>query len=79
MKYIWKHIGTIIDGELFKISEVNIWDYKWNATGEKISVEDPIYGQSHILDVYEIEKGNSKIRFAAGEFSNLVWGIYQES
>jgi hypothetical protein len=30
------------------------------------------------MEVYEIETDNLNVRFAAGEFSNCVWGIYQQ-
>lgn len=79
MKSNWKYIGTAIDGQVFKINGLNIWDYKWNLAGEKIKIEDPIYNRAYLFSVYEIQDGTITVRFAAGEFSNLVWGIYEES
>jgi len=72
----WKHKATIFDGEKFEISGVNIWDFKWKTTEEKINIKDPLYGQSYCFNVYIIESLNTEIIFAAGEFSNCVWGIY---
>lgn len=74
----WRHIKTVIDGEKFEINGLNIWDYQWYQTGERITVKDHLYGQNHMMQVFEIKKDKTVVRFAAGEFSNCVWGIYQE-
>ena len=74
----WRHIKTIIDGEKFEINGLNIWDFQWYQTGERITINDHLYGQNHMMHVFEIRKEKIVVRFAAGEFSNCVWGIYQE-
>ena len=74
----WKHKKTIYDRDRFVINGLNIWDFKWRNTGERINIKDPLYGQPYSFIVYEIVNGNIKVVFAAGEFSNLVWGIYQQ-
>lgn len=74
----WKHVKTIADGERFELNGLNIWDYKWHNTGYTIIVKHPNYEhQQHIMTIYEIDNGNTKISFAAGEFSMCCWGIYQ--
>ncbi len=78
MSTYWKHLDTVPDGYKFKIKGINIWDYPWKNTGEKIIVKDPLYGKEQNLRVYEIQKEKLTVRFAAGEFSNCMWGIYQE-
>lgn len=72
----WKHITTITDGERFEINGLNIWDHNWKNTGERIQIKDPLYGQEHSFLVYEITTEQISAIFAAGEFSNCVWGIY---
>jgi len=74
----WKHSKTIVDGEKYEISGVNIWSYPWIDTGEKIKLKDPLYSQNFTFNVYRIENGEINIEFAAGEFSNCVWGIYEK-
>ena len=74
----WKFIKAVLDGELFTINGMNIWDYKWEDTGERVEVKDPLYGQHYSMAVYKIRHRNVEFRFAAGEFSNCVWGLYQE-
>jgi hypothetical protein len=75
----WKYIGAIIDGKPFKINGYNVWDYDWiSLNGETITVSDPRYGQTHKMYVYKIcVEGTKEITFAAGEFSNCVWGFYE--
>jgi len=74
----WIHKKTVADREKFKINGINVWKHEWTTTGQTIIVKDPLYNQSHKMQVYEIETDTKKIRFAAGEFSNCVWGFYQE-
>ena len=76
MENNWKHIKTIVDGDEFRIKGLNIWEHNWKRTGQKIVVKDPLYGQEHSMDIYEIANKESTVVFAAGEFSNCVWGIY---
>ena len=79
MKTSWKHIKTIVDSESFAIDGLNIWDYEWKDTGQKVDIQDPLYNQNYTLPIYEITDNTMTAKFAAGEFSNLIWGIYQES
>lgn len=72
----WEHIKTVVDGDRFEINGLNIWDNEWKDTGERIQIKDPLYAQDFTFTVYEISKGETTAKFAAGEFSNCVWGIY---
>lgn len=76
MKPVWSFEKAVCDGEEFKIKEINVWDFKWVETGEKIKINDPVYGKFYSLDVYKMQNDNVDVLFAAGEFSNCVWGIY---
>lgn len=77
MKTVWRFEKTVSDGEEYKIDGINIWDFKWEETGEKIKIKDPIYSKFYSFDVYKIKNDNVNVLFAAGEFSNCVWGIYR--
>jgi hypothetical protein len=74
----WVHKGTVADGDSFIIDKLNIWDHDWKSTGKEIFVNDPLYNQPYRLLIYTIEANGKVIKFAAGEFSNMVFGIYQE-
>jgi len=76
MKAVWKFEKTVNDGEEFRIKGINIWDFKWEPTGEKIKIKDPLYGKFYSFEIYKIRNIDVDIFFAAGEFSNCVWGIY---
>ncbi|MGV4413293.1 hypothetical protein [Chryseobacterium sp. T1] len=73
----WNFSKTITDNEPYFIQNINIWDKKWNNTGEKINIKDPLYNQNYTFEVYEIENNGKRILFSAGEFSNNIWGIYE--
>ena len=78
IEHKWGHVKTIVDGERFEIHGLNIWDHNWEDTRERIQINDPLYGRSFTLAVHKITAGKTIIKFAAGEFSNCVWGIYLE-
>ncbi len=77
LKKSWKHEITDVDGNgiLFGIK---IFNYLWTDTGEKATVVDPKYHQTYIFNIYTIDIDGISKRFAAGEFSNCVWGFYLE-
>ena len=73
----WKYVGHCSDGERFTIDGVNVWDHEWiRKHTQHAHVKDPRYGQPFSFPVYEIVAGDSRILFAAGEFSNCIWGFY---
>lgn len=74
----WKCKSVIFDGEDFFINGLNIWNHKWEFTKNKITVKDPTYGKTFKADVFNIQFNQIKIEFAAVEFSNNVWGIYEK-
>ena len=47
----WKHIKTITFNEPFEIEGLNIWNYKWVDTGNKINLKDPIYFQDYCFSL----------------------------
>lgn len=73
----WKFIGSTID-DSFIIDGVDIFKEKWNDTGINVKLKDPLYGDIKTFKVWTITLRNNEITFAAGEFSNNVWGIYIE-
>lgn len=72
---IWQHETTGFDGNTILFG-VNIFDYQWKNTEETTEVKDPLYGRKYRFPVYEVTIGEQKHIFAAGEFSNCVWGFY---
>lgn len=76
----WRYVGHCVDGQRFLIEGVDVSDRQWRPTDEPaVEVEDPINHQPHSLDVWECEADGRRIRFAAGEFSNCIWGFYRQA
>ena len=73
----WRYETCGLDGRC-RLFGVNIFDYDWQTTGRRVKVQDPNYHQEHIFGVWQVEIGGEIRRFAAGEFSNCVWGFYLE-
>jgi hypothetical protein len=74
----WIFVGAVPEGQGLEINGVNVWSQKWTTVnGELAEVIDPHYHQPFTFSVYTIKNGESDIKFAAGEFSNMVWGFYK--
>lgn len=77
MEQAWQFAGSSNEGENFQIKGVNVWDQAWEVVpGQDARVHDPVYGQEFVFRVFTIQDGKEKIEFAAGEFSNGIWGFY---
>lgn len=71
----WQHEVTGLEGKVILFG-INIFKYEWHNTGERVSVQDPLYHQNHIFSIYTVNVNKEIHKFAAGEFSNGVWGFY---
>lgn len=67
----WQLETTGVDGNV-RLFGVNIFEYKWVDTKERVSVP----GLSYEVPVYEVTIFGFKHKFAAGERSNCVWNFY---
>jgi len=72
----WEFAGAGPDGQSFVIGGLDVWKHKWKDTEERAHVKDPRYRQDFKFHVYEIGSPGRVVTFAAGEFSNCVWGFY---
>ena len=73
----WEYEKMGIEGRC-TLFGVNIFDYSWKNTGRRAKVQDPAYHQNFTFEVWQVEIDGQIHRFAAGEFSNCVWGFYLE-
>jgi hypothetical protein len=71
-------VAICFEGDLVSLGGLNPWHLKWHALQEAaITVAHPSYLQErHTMWVYELQSEGKAIKFAAGEFSNCVWGFY---
>ena len=72
----WSFVAVVPDGQPLKIEGIDVWKHKWADTGERVDVQDPQYHQKFTLHVYAIRDAEKVVSFAAGEFSNCMWGFY---
>lgn len=72
----WRFVSIGFEGEVVNVDGANLWREEWRSLHERICVPHPSYpGERHTMFVYELAKSPS-VRFAAGEFSNGVWGFF---
>ena len=72
----WRHAITGGDTKA-ALFGVNIWDYyPWEETGKTAKVRDPLYRQKYAFPVYRALVNGQEREFAAGEFSNGIWGFF---
>jgi hypothetical protein len=73
----WRFVSIGFEGDRTDIGGVNPWDVEWISTGGRITVAHPSYPhQRHTMFTYEVAGSRPTIVFAAGEFSNGVWGFF---
>jgi hypothetical protein len=75
----WKFAGAVAEVEAFSIAGIDVWKSPWVDTKERVRVKDPLYQQDFTFHVYTISSGGKMVRFAAGEFSNGVYGFFTEA
>jgi hypothetical protein len=70
----WRLVSIGFEGQP---TDVDPWSVTRTADGGRISVAHPSYpSQRHVMTVYEVAGSAPSVRFAAGEFSNGVWGFF---
>ena len=73
----WRFVSIGLEGHATDIHGVNPWDAEWLPTDWRITVAHPSYPtERHTMFTYEIAGTDPPITFAAGEFSNGVWGFF---
>jgi hypothetical protein len=72
----WEFFGAVPDGQSFRVGGLDVWKHEWRDTKERLQVKDPRYQKDFTFHVYEIGDPARAVTFAAGEFSNCIWGFY---
>ena len=73
----WTYIGFTTN-DSFIIDGVDVFKEEWKNTGKIANVIDPAHHQKFAFTIWQVQITDKMITFAAGEFSNNVWGIYIE-
>ena len=74
----WKHVSIGVEGNAVSLGGLNPWKLEWRSLDEpSITVAHPSYQhERHSMWLFEIHAGDKTVKFAAGEYSNGVWGFY---
>jgi len=74
----WRLLHIGFEGDDVSVAGINPWTVgNWTSTGGRIIVAHPSYpAQRHTMQIYVLDPQDAGSVFAAGEFSNGVWGIY---
>ncbi len=72
------YLTTITEEQTFIFENVSvyIWDKFSSIIDEKIQVYDPIYNQKFMFNIWLLDINNKKTKFAIGEFSNSIYGVF---
>jgi hypothetical protein len=76
----WKFVSIGFETSPVAVQGVDLWTYErqWVSKNEKIVVSHPSYpSERHPMFVYSLEVDGKIVTFAAGEYSNGVWGFYE--
>lgn len=74
----WDFLAITIEGDPVDLAGMNVWEVEWKPVPVgNVTVAHPSYPrQRHEMSVYKVCDAGSITFFAAGEFSNGVWGFY---
>lgn len=75
----WQLRAIVVDGDPVVIAGVDVWQKRWEPVRVgSVVVAHPSYpAQRHSMSVYTLSEVDPAVFFAAGEFSNAVWGFYE--
>ena len=74
----WRFVSIGFEGDEVLLDGLNPWQNEWYDLEEaSIIVAHPSYPeQRHSMEISELRANGRTVKFAAGEFSNGVWGFY---
>lgn len=73
----WRFVSIGLEGQATNVGGINLWDVEWTPTHGRIIVAHPAYpSQRHTMLTYEVAEAIPPVVFAAGEFSDGVWGFF---
>jgi hypothetical protein len=76
----WTFVSIGFEGDPVSLQGVDPWQHPWRRRGASITVAHPSYpAERHTMFVCELTAQKRTIEFAAGEFSNGVWGFFLPS
>ena len=76
----WCFVSIGFERHETSIGGVDPWTVEWKSRRQDIIVAHPQYpNEFHAMPTWELAGSDPPIKFAAGEFSNGVWGFFVPS
>jgi hypothetical protein len=73
----WRFVSFGPENDELELGGLPVWREAWRELPESVTLSDPsVPGLTQRLGVYEIGPVDSPVRFAAGEFSDGIWGFF---
>lgn len=74
----WRFVHVGFEGDEVEVAGIRPWSVgRWMSADRVITVAHPSHPrQRHTMSVYRVAGSAGEVTFAAGEFSNGVWGFY---
>lgn len=73
----WRFVHIGPEGDGITIDGITVWDTHWANMERRIIVAHAQYpNQRHSMHTYRASMTGHTLDFAAGEFSNGVWGFF---
>jgi hypothetical protein len=74
----WRLVHIGFEGDSVEISGISPSGLAWGTSSGTITVAHPQYPhQRHTMLIYDVDTTEGVVTFAAGEFSNGVWGLFE--
>lgn len=75
----WEFRAVVVEGDPVDVAGIDPWKVEWESLPVgSVVVTHPTYpAQRHTMSVYRVLGVEPAAFFAAGEFSNAVWGFYE--
>lgn len=73
----WRFVSIGFEGDPVIVRGIDLWKASWVSKDGRITVAHPSYPwQRHPMFTYVAAGTEPPLFFAAGEFSNGVWGFF---
>lgn len=74
----WRFLHIGLEGDSVELDGVRLWDADWSRSLGEVVVAHPQHpSQRHTMSIRRVRDRSVEVEFAAGEFSNGVWGFFQ--
>lgn len=74
----WRFVAIGVEGDSVLLGGADAWSAPWSPVGDSLTVPHPHNPeQRHRFTQYSVKTSVGEVVFAAGEYSNGVWGFFE--